>query len=86
MEYDSQEAVYHSFFEELDEAVQILYDFYMRGGAVVPLASDMVYEGDVAKWIRFANSLMLRLAIRVRYADEELARKYAEMAVTNRWA
>lgn len=83
VEYDSQEAVYHSFFEELDEAVQILYDFYMRGGAVVPLASDMVYEGNVAKWIRFANSLMLRLAIRVRYADEELARKYAEMAVTN---
>ena len=83
VEYDSQEAVYHSFFEELDEAVQILYDFYMRGGAVVPLASDMVYEGDVAKWYTFANSLMLRLAIRVRYADEELARKYAEMAVTN---
>ena len=40
-----------------------------------------MYEGDVNKWIRFANSLMLRLAIRVRYADEALAKEYAEKAV-----
>ena len=47
------------------------------------MASDVVYEGDVTKWIRLANSLMLRLAIRVRYADEVLARTYAEKAIKN---
>ena len=31
--------------------------------------------------MRFANSLMLRLAIRVRFADAGLAKEYAEKAV-----
>lgn len=83
VEYDSQEEVYKSFFAELDEAVTDLYDFYQKGNTVVPMASDIVYEGDVAKWIKFGNSLMLRLAIRVRYADEELAKTYAEKAINN---
>ncbi len=83
VEYDSQESVYRSFFTELDEAVTILHDFYVKGNTQVPLASDIVYEGDVAKWIRLANSLMLRLAIRVRFADEALAKTYAEKAVAN---
>ena len=83
VEYDSQEAVYRSFFEELDEAVNVLYDFYMKGNTTVPMASDIVYEGDVAKWIRLGNSLMLRLAIRVRYADANLSQTYAEKAISN---
>ena len=83
VKYDSQEEVYRAFFEELDEAVTVLNDFYKRGNEFVPLASDVVYEGNVAKWIRLANSMMLRLAIRVRYADETLARTYAEKAIRN---
>ena len=81
--YDSQETVYRSFFQELDDAVTVLSDFYKKGNTTVPLASDIVYNGDVAKWIRLGNSLMLRLAIRVRYVDEALAKHYAEKAVNN---
>ncbi|WP_336616557.1 SusD/RagB family nutrient-binding outer membrane lipoprotein [Bacteroides acidifaciens] len=83
VEYDSQEEVYRSFFRELEEAIIILSDFVEKGNVYVPKASDVVYEGDAKKWIRLANSLMLRLAIRVRYADEQLARTYAEKAVNN---
>ncbi|MCS2387289.1 SusD/RagB family nutrient-binding outer membrane lipoprotein [Bacteroides thetaiotaomicron] len=35
---------------------------------LVPTA-DYIYKGDVKKWIRFANSLKLRLAIRIAYAN-----------------
>lgn len=80
--YDSQEAVYRSFFKELEEAVDILTKYSEKSDKVLP-AFDVVYEGDVDKWIRFANSLMLRLAIRVRYADAGLAKEYAEKAVTH---
>ena len=79
--YDSQESVYRSFFQELEDAVAVLHDYYKKGNIQVPLASDVVYNGEVAKWIRLGNSLMLRLAIRVRYADEALAKEYAEKAV-----
>ena len=38
-------------------------------------------KGDVKKWIRFANSLKLRLAIRIAYANPVKAQQMAEEAV-----
>ncbi|NYI49046.1 RagB/SusD family nutrient uptake outer membrane protein [Macellibacteroides fermentans] len=78
--YDSQEAVYRSFLKELDEAITVLTAYSNISNRLLP-NFDIVYEGDVNKWIRFANSLMLRLSIRVRYADSALAKAYAEKAV-----
>lgn len=85
VEYDSQETIYKSFFEELEEASNILFSFYSEGNTQIPFTkdADIVYEGNVENWIRLANSLMLRLAIRVRYADEGLAKTYAEKAVSH---
>lgn len=78
--YDSQETIYKSFFKELDWAIDVLTKYSENSTTVLP-NFDIVYEGNVNKWIRFANSLMLRLAIRVRYADQALAKEYAEKAV-----
>lgn len=82
VQYDSQELIYKSFFKELEDAVQVL-TLYAEKSKNVLTNFDVVYAGDVDKWIRFANSLMLRLAIRVRYADPALAKKYAEHAVNH---
>jgi hypothetical protein len=72
--YDSQEAVYKAFFKELVEARDVLIEYGTSKKVLEEF--DPVYQGDTAKWIRLANSLMLRLAIRVRYADVALAQKY----------
>lgn len=80
--YDSQEVVYRSFFKELEKAVEDLTFYSEKSNKVLP-DFDVVYEGDVNKWIRFGNSLMLRLALRVRYADAALAKEYAEKAVNH---
>lgn len=79
--YDSQEQVYKSFLKELNEAVTTLNE-YGTGNKVLA-DFDAVYQGDTSKWIRLANSLMLRLAMRVRYADEALAKEYVTKATTN---
>lgn len=42
---------------------------------------DLVFNGDVTKWVKYANSLMLRLAIRLRSVKPELAKQYAKQAV-----
>lgn len=76
--YDSQEAIYRSFFKELTEAVEVLDA--NRGEAMSPLG-DYVYGGDVNKWILFANSLKLRLAMRVSFVAPALAKEMAEQAV-----
>jgi hypothetical protein len=41
-----------------------------------------MYGGNVNQWIRFANSLRLRLAMRVRYVNSSLAQDQAEAAVS----
>ncbi|MBK5722742.1 SusD/RagB family nutrient-binding outer membrane lipoprotein [Dysgonomonas sp. Marseille-P4677] len=82
--YDSQEVVYESFFEELAEAVAELEKFISSNSNTGPLAKyDLVYNGNIRNWIKFANTLRLRLAIRVAYVNPTLAKKNAEEAVNN---
>lgn len=67
-EYDTQQSIYEDFFKELKEAAASLDDSMESYGS-----ADLVYSGDVEKWRKFANSLRLRLALRVRYVDEAMA-------------
>lgn len=78
--YDSQEEVYNKFFEELDDAIKTLSE---NSGSALTASADYVYSGDVKKWIKFANSLKLRLAIRIAYANPNKAKEMAEAAVKN---
>jgi hypothetical protein len=80
--YDSQSSIYSSFFTELDAAISVLTDFVKFNPGVKPLAKyDLIYGGDYNAWIKFANSLKLRLAMHMVYADPTNAQKYAEAAV-----
>lgn len=76
--YDSQEEVYNKFFEEIDECVAGLAD--CMDNVRNPLLDD-VYQMDPSKWIKFANSLKLRLALRISYANPTFAQQKAEEAV-----
>ena len=76
--YDSQKEIYNAFFSELTDAIGVLDSH--RGSALSPLG-DYVYGGDINKWVRYANSLKLRLAMRVSFVDPSLAKKMAEEAV-----
>ena len=80
--YDSQEDVYKHMFEDLDYEIQMLGEFVDEVGGLKPLEGyDPVYNGDYNKWMRFANSLKLRLAVRISNVSPELARTKAEEAV-----
>lgn len=80
--YDTQEAVYNKFLEELDNAINVLTP-YAETGASALSDYDFVYGGDVANWVRFANTLRLRLAMRVVYANPSLAQTEAEKSISN---
>ena len=82
--YDSQEAVYMLFFEELTDAIDILYEFTQQYPDARPLKNyDLIYGSDYSKWVKFANSLKLRLALRIYYVDAAKSRQYAEEAVNH---
>ncbi|MEG1616731.1 MAG: SusD/RagB family nutrient-binding outer membrane lipoprotein [Bacteroidales bacterium] len=76
--YDSMEEIYNHFFSELDEAVTLL-----EAGENVPNAQDkdLFFGGNREKWLRLANSMRLRIALRIVKADPALAKQEAEKAI-----
>ena len=78
--FDSQEAVYNDFIVQLDSATNTL-DGYRGQNAFGQ--NDQIYGGDVNKWITFANTLRLRIALRISDVNPSLARTQAEKAVAD---
>ena len=74
--YDPQQKIYEDMFKELTEANAAFNTSFGTPGT-----ADIVYKGDIAKWKKFANSLMLRLALRVSKADATMAKKYIDQAI-----
>lgn len=82
--YDAQEVVYNTFFTELDEAITTLDNKIKTNPGMKPFAgTDLIYGGDYTKWIRLANSLRLRLALRIVYANASKAQAEGEKALSN---
>ena len=80
--YDPLDMVYEQFLQELDESITVLEGLAATGAKLLE-DYDMVYGGDAVKWVQFANSLRLRLAMRIRFANPELARTEAEKSISN---
>jgi hypothetical protein len=78
--FDDQKDIYTDFFKTLDEAVAVL-KAGTAGYAFGP--NDQVYQGNASKWLKLANSLRLRLAVRIAYADPAKAKTEAEKAVAD---
>jgi hypothetical protein len=84
IKYDSQRDIYYKFFDELNAAIATLTEFSTKNPGATALAKyDFIFNGNISKWIRFANSLKLRLAMRIVYADPTKAKIEAESAVAH---
>ncbi len=68
--FDTQESIYKSLIADLDVAISQLNATDASYGS-----ADFYYKGDVVKWKKYANSLKLRLGMRIRYAEPSLAQK-----------
>lgn len=76
--YDAQATIYDDFFKRLDAATKVL----KAKSTEKPFGDfDLMYKGDVNKWIKFANTLRLRLALRISKVDPARAKTEAEAAV-----
>ena len=85
VEYSSQESVYKDFiFPILDQAITALHaENIPELQYTISSDDDKCFGGDIDKWRRFANTLRLRLALRVVNADPELAKAQAKLALTD---
>lgn len=80
--YDKLEDVYKKFFAELDSAIIVLTP-YAEAGSTLLQDYDFIYDGNVTNWVKFANTLRLRLAMRIVYANPTLAQQEAEKSINN---
>ena len=79
--FNAQKDIYLDMLSRLDKDATAITS---ASGQYDPGADDLVYGGNtnIAKWKKFANSLMLRLAIRIANVDATDAKTYAAKAIS----
>jgi hypothetical protein len=76
--YDKQSDIYPQILAELDDAASKISSSNADEGFST---ADLMFNGDIAKWKKFAYSLMLRYAMRVSNVDQNMAATYVSKAV-----
>lgn len=75
--YDTQEDIYTDLVKELTEASAQIKT--TEPGIV----GDPIYDGDMGKWKKFANALLMRVGIRMSEANATLAASAISTAISN---
>lgn len=65
--YDTQQELFTVWLKELGDAIDVL--LAADNNQISPKNQDFIFQGDWIAWARFANSLRLRIAARLEYAD-----------------
>lgn len=81
--YDDMQTLYHNMITDLTNSVNTLSVFLQENeGVELPIAEyDVVYNGDFSKWIKYANSLKLRMAVRMAAVDTDYAKQVMKEAI-----
>lgn len=59
--YDKGEVIYDDLLKQLDAAIALIK---ASGSATNPGSSDIIFHGNMTNWVKFANTLKLRIALR----------------------
>lgn len=78
--YDSQEKVYETMISELNSAIEVLS---FNQTSSFSSKADRYYGGKILNWVKLANSVKLRLAIRVADVKPDFAKATAESVITD---
>lgn len=79
--YDKQEDVYKNILEDFANAAEVLYNYHTDSNGATPLGdNDPVFNGNYQSWAKLANSMRLRVAMRISEAYPAMAKENAEAA------
>lgn len=80
--FDEEKDLYPMYFQDLEIAINTLNGLISAPISPQMKKSDLAYESNnYENWLQYANTLRLRLALRVVYVDPELARTQGEAAL-----
>lgn len=75
-EYEDAQTIYNDLITRLDASLALLTSGTSMGTA------DLIYNGDVAKWKKFGNSLKMKMGLTIADVDNGKAKTMVEAAVT----
>ncbi len=78
--YDNGSAIYDDLLKQIDAAIVLIQK--APAGTSTPGTSDVMYGGNMTNWLKFANTLKLRLAIRQSNVSAKTAALKAAVAAT----
>ncbi len=73
--YDTQAEIFSAILADLDNDINV---FKTATDQILPSSQDPVYGGDVKKWIKVANGVKLKVAVRLLHQDKATALKVAQ--------
>lgn len=76
-QYDEQSFIYNDMLTRLENAANTLNASGESFGS-----GDLMYQGDASQWRKFANSLMLRLGMRLVKVDPGAAQSWVQKAIS----
>ena len=81
--YDTQKSIYEDLLKTLQEEAAVLKNASAEATTLRWTGADIAYSGNMDRWTKFANSLMLRAAMRISEVESGTAKTYAELAIAN---
>lgn len=73
--YDRQSEIYAGMIRDIETGLSLL------NPSAPAIMGDIIYNGNIEKWKKFGNSLLLRLGMRMEHADPSLAKATVQKAV-----
>ncbi len=82
VEYDALETLYPQMINDLSDAITALTNYVATATDTPPIGEyDIMYNGDFSKWVKYANSLKFRMAVRIANVLPDFARTAMEEAM-----
>ncbi len=80
VEYDALDVLYPKLLEDISSVIASLESY---GNTPSPALAeyDIMFKGDFSKWLKYANSLKFRIAMRISSMNEELAKTAMQEAM-----
>ncbi|UHG94166.1 SusD/RagB family nutrient-binding outer membrane lipoprotein [Spirosoma oryzicola] len=78
--YESGQVIYEDLFKQIDSAMVFLNN---SEGTLNPGANDIMFGGDVSKWLKFGNTLKLRMLLRQSEKPERAQFIQSQLAIIN---
>lgn len=80
--YDTMEEMYTNWLSMLDNTIKVLTST-PEVNQTLPSNQDFIYKGDIKKWAKLANSIKLKLAVRLLNHNKEKALTIAKEVVNS---